>query len=57
MESFCTQIAPEGREALRSTLVLLSPLEDPLLFRRMQTLFGLEAHLQCNLISIGLWFV
>lgn len=51
------QIASEGKEALHSTLVPLSPFEDPLLFSRMQTLFGLEAHLQRNLISIGLWFV
>ena len=52
-----TQIVPEGREALRSTLAPLSPFEDPLLFCRKQTLFGLEAHLQRNLISIGLWLM
>lgn len=52
-----TQIVPEGREALRSTLAPLSPFKDPLLFCRKQTLFGLEAHLQCNLISIGLWLM
>lgn len=50
-----TQTVPEGEEALCSPLVPLSPSEDPLLFCRKQTLFGLEAHLQRNLISIGLW--